>query len=117
MALGCNTLKQSQIEIYSDWDFVLSDSGSMKPSLSAGDVVYINKKFPYERLKVDDVVAFYDHDRKFNVLHRIIALSFIKDNKKCWILKGDNNDKTDTVYLTELNYLGKLVKVEFDVKN
>lgn len=94
--------------------FKLGDSGSMRPALSVGDAIYIDISFPYDKLKVGDIIAYYDPQWgiSYGLLHRIHALS--KNDPKEWIVKGDNNISVDPFNLTEHNYDGKVIRVDFE---
>lgn len=93
--------------------FSLGDTGSMEPALSVGDIVYLDRGFPYDQLEVGDVIAYYDPKWgiDYGLLHRVHVLS--KNEPKEWIIKGDANRNVDPFNLTEKNYHGKVVRVDF----
>ena len=77
-------------------------SGSMSPSIPTGSLCFINKNYPFEKIKEDDVIAYYQLDQR--VIHRVIRV-----NKNDLRTKGDNNDFTDRLRATKENYYGKYV--------
>jgi signal peptidase I len=71
---------------------------SMEPHFRHGDLVLLRQRTSYS---VGDVVAYYSHDLKKNVLHRIIA---IHDGH--FTFKGDNNDFVDPERPTHADLIG-----------
>ena len=94
--------------------FELSDSGSMEPALSGGDTIYLDRDFSYDKLKEGDVIAYYDAEWgiDYGLLHRIHVLS--KNEPVEWIVTGDANKSVDPFNLTEENYHGKVIRVDFE---
>ena len=110
--VGC---KSNDVRVSSDlFIFKLGDSGSMRPSLSANDIIYLDRNYPYYKLKKGDIIAYYDPECNisYGLLHRIHELS--TNDPKEWIIKGDNNPSVDPFNLTEKNYNGKLIRVDFE---
>lgn len=91
--------------------FDLPGTGSMEPAFSGGDLMFLDTNFPYEDLKLDDVVAYYDkrYNMSRGVIHRIIG----KAPNNQWIMKGDNNVTKDKYFLRKDTYTGKLTRVDF----
>jgi signal peptidase I len=91
--------------------FDLPDTGSMEPAFSGGDLMFLDTKFPYEDLKIGDVVAY--SDERYNmgrgIIHRIVG----KAPNNQWIMKGDNNPTKDRYLLRKDTYDGKLTRVDF----
>lgn len=86
-------------------------SGSMEPVIKKGDVVKI-KKIPYQKLKVGDIVSFLFSNLDQMVIHRIVARKEMLDGKiKCYT-KGDFSYENDPWFLTEADYVGKVVGIE-----
>ena len=81
-------------------------SGSMHPAINKGDVVIVEKyEDNYERLKVDDVIA-YEHSGVV-VVHRIINI--VKtDGKYYFYTKGDNNNGEDNYSVEQEMIIGKV---------
>jgi len=105
---GCATKEKSPKNIFF---YELPDTGSMEPALSGGDIIYLDRSFEYEDLKVGDVVAYYEPKYGIinGILHRIVRSSSPKE----WVVKGDNNKNIDRYNLNEESYYGKLIRVDF----
>lgn len=67
--------------------FLIVETGSMQPTIKAGELLIIKEQNEY---KANDVVTFWDED-EFIVTHRIIEL---KDG--LILTKGDGNDLYDS---------------------
>lgn len=78
-------------------------SGSMEPSLYAGDIVFVNSNVEFENVKIGDVIIFKYKD--MNIIHRVVDEVLI-DDKKHLKTKGDNNDHDDGYLTTEENFCG-----------
>lgn len=78
-------------------------SGSMKPNLYAGDIVFVNSNVAFEDVKLGDVIIFQYKD--MNVIHRVVDESLI-DGEKHLKTKGDNNEYADGYLTTEENFCG-----------
>jgi len=83
----------------------------MEPALSGGDTIYLDRNYPYEDLKVGDVIAYYDVEWgiSYGLLHRIL----VESKETEFIVKGDNNRSADPFNLTKDNYNGKVIRVDF----
>lgn len=81
-------------------------TGSMMPVLDEGCFVVVNRAAP----KVGDVASFSRPPRGFEAAydctHRIIS-----ERKGMFILKGDNNDRTDPGFFRASDYLHTVVAV------
>ena len=75
-------------------------TGSMSPSIPTGSVCFIDTKFPYNKLKVKDVIV-YKFQRN-QVIHRIIKIT-----DQGIETKGDANSFSDRISTTPKNYYGK----------
>lgn len=82
----------------------LVQSGSMEPSIRAGDVVVIEKLDEYFE---NDVVTFVDDEGR-RVTHRIIAEKKV-GGKKSFSTKGDANRSGDRGEIEEGDILGKVI--------
>ncbi|HEY8406679.1 MAG TPA: signal peptidase I [Gaiellaceae bacterium] len=71
---------------------------SMEPHFHHGDLVVLRRRSTYS---VGEVVAYYSHDLRKNVLHRIIA---IHDDR--YTFKGDNNNFVDPEHPTAADLVG-----------
>ncbi len=76
-------------------------SGSMEPAIETGSLSFINKRFKYEKIKENDIIAF-ETETGVKVTHRAIAI-----NDKGIETKGDANDVSDGISTTKENYIGK----------
>lgn len=77
-------------------------SGSMSPLIPTGSVCFINTKFPFEELKIGDVIVYRQLEHK--VIHRIIEVG---ENE--YKTKGDANNFIDGLSTTRDNYYGKYI--------
>ena len=84
----------------------LVGSGSMSPTMDAGDVVII-AKVPADTIKVGDVIQFRKTE-KITVMHRVIEIQET-EGAKFFITKGDANAEPDTDPVIPQNVVGKLV--------
>lgn len=78
-------------------------SGSMEPSLYAGDLVFVNSNVTFEDVQLGDVVIFQYGN--MNVIHRVVEEALI-NGKRHLKTKGDNNKQADGYLTTEENYCG-----------
>jgi len=71
---------------------------SMEPHFHHGDLVVLRRQSSYS---VGEVVAYYSHDLRKNVLHRIIAV-----HNGRYTFKGDNNNFVDPEHPTAADLVG-----------
>lgn len=87
-------------------------SGSMEPEINKGDLIFA-KEISHNLLKEGDIIAYRTNDDKI-VTHRINKIN-IKNNKKIYITKGDNNNTVDNIYLIDNDiegiYISKIPKL------
>ena len=81
-------------------------SGSMEPSLYAGDIVFVNSNVAFEEVKVGDVIIFQYKD--MNVIHRVVDEALINGEKHLKT-KGDNNEYADGYLTSEENFCGVFI--------
>ncbi len=90
------------------------ESGSMEPAIEVGSLSFINKRFKYEDIKPNDIIA-YETDNGIKVTHRAIAVYDYGIETQ-----GDANDLSDGIITTKENYIGKNIfsipKVGYFVK-
>ena len=84
----------------------LAVSGSMEPSLYAGDMVFVNSNVDFEDVQLGDVIIFQYED--MNIIHRVVDEAII-DGEKRLKTKGDNNKNADGYLTTEDNFSGVVV--------
>lgn len=78
-------------------------SGSMEPSLYAGDIVLVNTNIDFEDVEIGDVIIF--KHRGINIIHRVEDEALICGEKRLKT-KGDNNKNADGYLTTEDNFCG-----------
>ena len=79
-------------------------SGSMEPSLYAGDIVFVNTNVDFEDVEIGDVIIFKHKD--MNIVHRVIEAATI-DGQKYLKTKGDANKVDDGFVVSTENFSGK----------
>lgn len=80
-------------------------SGSMKPRLNLGDMVFV-KEVTIEELNKNDIISFKDENSI--VTHRIKDIEIV-DGIKYFITKGDNNNTKDNCEVSINDIEGKLI--------
>ena len=80
-------------------------TGSMKPTLNVGDLVFI-KKCNANSIEVNDVIEY--KRQNYSVIHRVVS-KYQKDGVFYFITKGDNNSNNDTDPVREEYLKGKVV--------
>ena len=81
-------------------------SGSMEPSLYAGDMVFVNSNVDFEDVRLGDVIIFQYED--MNIIHRVVDEAII-DGEKRLKTKGENNKNADGYLTTEDKFSGVVV--------
>ena len=81
-------------------------SGSMEPSLYAGDMVFVNSNVEFENVKIGDVIIFQYEGK--NIIHRVVDEAWI-ETERFLKTKGDNNKSADGYLTTEENFCGVVV--------
>ena len=80
-------------------------SGSMKPRLNLGDMVFV-KEVTIEELNKNDIISYKDENSI--VTHRIKDIEIV-DGIKYFITKGDNNNTKDNCEVSINDIEGKLI--------
>ena len=80
-------------------------TGSMKPTLNVGDLVFI-KKCNANSIEVNDVIEY--KRQNYSVIHRVVS-KYQKDGVFYFITKGDNNSNNDTDPVREDDLKGKVI--------
>ena len=81
-------------------------SGSMEPSLYAGDMVFVNRNVDFEDVQLGDVIIFQYED--MNIIHRVIEESTTIDGQQKYLkTKGDANKFDDGFVVSTENFSGK----------
>lgn len=76
-------------------------SGSMEPAIPLGSVCFIDHKYPFEKIKINDIIAFNLNSDKM-VTHRVIN---IKENSIT--TRGDANTSPDNFAVLKEDFVGK----------
>ena len=79
------------------------ETGSMEPSISAGDLIFIQEK---EQYFVGDIITFFDSSHNEYVTHRIIFTS-----EQGYVTKGDANSGQDLFTVPQGAVVGKVIGV------
>lgn len=80
-------------------------SGSMSGTIEKGDVIVYDRN-KRDEIEVGDVIVF--DNGEMTVVHRVIDIS-IRDDKKIYYTKGDNNKTMDEKYIKDENIFGKVI--------
>lgn len=75
-------------------------SGSMETNIKIGSVSFINTRYPYEKIKVGDIIAF-KRDSIF-ATHRVVEIT-----DEGFKTKGDANNTVDGKIVSQEEYVGK----------
>lgn len=86
------------------YDILAVLSGSMEPTYKVGSILYIDKNFQAEDIKVGDVITFKT-DNDTIITHRVIDIN----EDKTFKTKGDNNDIEDMTPIKFEDLLGKVI--------
>lgn len=79
------------ISVTTDWDPVIVTSGSMAPTLNAGDILFVDEH-PEEMLGQNSVVTYVGDDGEL-ITHRVFATL---TEQSAYLTKGDANPTPDT---------------------
>jgi signal peptidase len=82
-------------------------TGSMQPNIKIGDVVIIDQKYPIEKLKVGQILA-YKFENKI-IVHRIVKI-IISEGEYFIYTQGDANNSIDDYSISKDMVLGKVDK-------
>lgn len=82
-------------------------SGSMQPTYGIGDVVFVNTKYDYDKLKIGDVITYKAGSS--NVTHRIVEIA----PNGLVVTQGDANGNVDTACGTNVKIVTGIAKKDF----
>lgn len=81
-------------------------SGSMEPQIPVGSAVFVKGQNP-EMIKDKDIISFYSGTMSQGIVtHRVISNNI---QEKCFITKGDANEKEDLIPVEYSRFIGKVV--------
>lgn len=80
-------------------------TGSMEPTISAGEYVLF-KKATFDSVDVDDIIVYYNKEEAKYIIHRVIEKN---EALKVITTKGDNNSVADQIEVTPGMIYGKYV--------
>lgn len=95
--------KEDNINLFGYRPYIVL-SGSMEPNLQVGDMVII-KQVDEAQVEVGDIITFEDENGA-TITHRVVDI-IIKDGKKLYQTKGDNNNSCDVGLISIENIKGK----------
>lgn len=78
-------------------------SNSMKGAINKGDIIIYQKS---KDVKLEDVIVF--QKEKFKIVHRVVDVKNINEEQRLYT-KGDANPQKDDDYVTNKNYIGKVL--------
>jgi len=81
-------------------------SGSMRPNLEIGDVVFVSD-INLEEIKVGDIIQFKTENMILPIVHRVYEINE-EDGNLFFITKGDDNDNPDIDPVIPQNIIGKV---------
>lgn len=84
------------------WAIVIA-SNSMVKEIYKGDIVIIDKKFNYEKLKKGQIIAYKTGD--IVIVHRIVNKAAV-NGKYYYVTKGDANKEEDNIIITKEMIVG-----------
>jgi signal peptidase I len=100
-ALVSMTLSVHAEEANGSYEFTRISGNSMLPTLKSGEMAVVFKSYPFEKLRIGDVVII-ESDRGFSVIHRIVR----RNRGGTWVTQGDNNAREDRELLGQDNFGG-----------
>jgi len=84
-------------------------SGSMRPTLERGDLIFIYK-VPANEIKVGDIIVFRVPWSETPIVHRVVEI-YHEGGTEIFITKGDNNPVPDPGYRTPNDIYGKVLEI------
>jgi len=102
VVLGVSAISRENLPI--NYKSLLVQSGSMEPTISAGDVIIITKLQNYNQY---DVVTFTDESNR-TVTHRVMEVK-AEETPVRFVTKGDANRSIDNDNITLENIQGKAI--------
>ncbi len=95
--------KEDNINLFGYRPYIVL-SGSMEPNLQVGDMI-VAKQVDEAQVGVGDIITF-EAENGATITHRVVDI-IIKDGKKMYQTKGDNNNSNDVDLISIENIKGK----------
>ncbi len=102
MALIVILLVISVFPISNNFKFLMVQSGSMRPEIKTGSVIFVKPTLEY---KIEDVITF--NDVKETTTHRIHDMEVVS-GELLYVTKGDANNRPDKKRVKEQDIVGKV---------
>ena len=83
-------------------------SDSMYPKINKGDAIIYKKVYNEDRIKIGDILVYYDEVQKRTIVHRLVEKKEI-NGVVYYITKGDANNSVDSINLTYKDIKGKVI--------
>ena len=100
-----------------EWSYTVvgACTGSMEPTITCEDVVYIHEPGPGHSYAVGDIVSFHNPcpmtATMTKAIHRIDGIRHSADGPT-YFTKGDNNDRRDDCAISDAQIIGLVVYVD-----
>lgn len=95
--------KEDNINLFGYKPYIVL-SGSMEPNIQVGDIV-VAKRVNDGQVEIGDIITFQD-ERGATITHRVVDI-VIKDGKRLYQTKGDNNNSNDVGLISMENIKGE----------
>lgn len=86
-------------------------TGSMEPTISVGSLL-VSHSVGMEEVQIDDIICFRAQESQIfgqMMTHRVVDISTAADGSLFFATKGDANLSSDGYFVTESNFVGKVV--------
>ena len=100
-AIACSANAEPSKLFGKDFQMTRISGNSMLPTLQSGETAIVFKAYPFQKLRVGDVVII-ESERGYSVIHRVVRRS----RGRTWVTQGDNNRHEDRGILTSDNFGG-----------
>lgn len=96
------------------YKLVLVASGSMIPTMEIHSIAVLEYCDTSE-VEVGDIVVYWDDNKQYSIVHRIIEETTNDNGETGYIVQGDNNPIPDNTIIDNSNILGKIVYINNDI--
>lgn len=95
LALAVLSLAVVVLGAFTGHRLLIDRSDSMRPAISAGDMLLVGMVAP-DRVRAGDIVTFVDpHDRDRTITHRALAVTAVGD-RLAFVTRGDANGSSES---------------------